>query len=714
MREQDKTREELIEELSLMRLRTAELEKANADKKRVEAELLESREFNRILFAQSPVPLVLIDAVTGEYIDFNDAALQIAGIGESASPDAFAGKQPFDFAAPAQYDGTDSAIAAREHIENCLRHGHDAFEWRNQRPSGEFWDAEVHLALIQDRGKEIILCSVQNITERKQAEQALRESEEKFSAAFRLSPVMLVFSNVETGRIIEVNEAFLTSTGYSMEEAIGKTTRELHLWVHLAERERLMSIIREKGECVGVISQMRCRDGSIRDVRVSSRIIPYFGVSQLLTVVEDMTESRQAEEALRHLSIAIEQAAEEVIITDSEGTIQYVNPAFQRITGYSRMEAIGTLAGGIAHDFNNILGAIIGYAELCLEQVRDRPRVFKGMEQVLMAADRAKELVQQIMTFSRRTEQEIRPTSLVPLVKEVARFMRASLPRTIEIRQNLDATSAVVMADLTQMHQVLMNLCTNAGYAMRDTGGVLELDLREVAVTEDDCPPNPTLKAGRYLQLTIADTGQGILPEHLDRIFEPYFTTKEKGEGTGLGLSVVDGIVRKHGGDIRVQSEVGRGTVCHVLLPLVDGRVETAGHTGELELPRGGEMILFVDDEPMLAHVGKLSLEALGYRVVAETDPAAAVETFRRDRDAFDLVITDKTMPHMTGFDLAREIRGIRGDIPVILCSGFMESDDMTRQSAHDISHFITKPIIKHEWATALRMVLDGKAGAKG
>ena len=261
MREQDKTREELIEELSLMRLRTAELEKANADKKRVEAELLESREFNRILFAQSPVPLVLIDAVTGEYIDFNDAALQIAGIGESASPDAFAGKQPFDFAAPAQYDGTDSAIAAREHIENCLRHGHDAFEWRNQRPSGEFWDAEVHLALIQDRGKEIILCSVQNITERKQAEQALRESEEKFSAAFRLSPVMLVFSNVETGRIIEVNEAFLTSTGYSMEEAIGKTTRELHLWVHLAERERLMSIIREKGECVGVISQMRCRDG---------------------------------------------------------------------------------------------------------------------------------------------------------------------------------------------------------------------------------------------------------------------------------------------------------------------------------------------------------------------------------------------------------------------------------------------------------------------
>jgi len=380
-----------------------------------------------------------------------------------------------------------------------------------------------------------------------------------------------------------------------------------------------------------------------------------------------------------------------------------------RLIQAQKMEAIGTLAGGIAHDFNNILSVIIGYTELYKDAVRDQPKVHSAMEQVLKAANRAKDLVMQILAFSRKTEYEKKPIVLSPIVKEAVKFMRASLPTTIEIKQTIDVTSDVIMADPTQIHQVLMNLCTNAGHAMKETGGVLEIGLKEAVKDADNLLHHPVLKTGRYLELFVQDTGHGIAQENLEKIFEPYFTTKEKGEGTGLGLAVVHGIIKDHGGEVSAYSEVGKGSLFRVYLPLLERQEEYIKDKEEITLPGQGETILFVDDEQMIVDASKQVLEQLGYRVVAETDPVRAIEAFRKDHDAFDLVITDKTMPHMTGYDLVQKIRNIRADIPVILCSGFLEKEDLEKITTLGIIQLVTKPVRNILLAKAIRNALVKK-----
>jgi PAS domain S-box-containing protein len=374
-----------------------------------------------------------------------------------------------------------------------------------------------------------------------------------------------------------------------------------------------------------------------------------------------------------------------------------------------KMEAIGTLAGGIAHDFNNILTGIMGYTELYKDVVRDRPQIHHSMEQVLKAAHRAKDLVTQILTFSRKTEREKVPVLLIPIVKEAVKFMRASMPATIEIRQKIETSSDLILADPTQMHQVLMNLCANAGQAMKNTGGVLEIGLREAVIDASSILRHPELKLSRYLELYVRDTGHGIAPENLGRIFEPYFTTRQKGEGTGLGLAVVHGIVKDHGGEIRVDSEPGRGALFTIFLPLMEDRPKDEHHKEEVILSGKGENILFVDDEKMVVDLSREVLETLGYRVVTETDPIRAIEVFRGNPAAFDLVITDKTMPHLTGFDVAREILAIRAGTPIILCSGIQEKGDLERLAALGIKRLIRKPATMSELAGAIREILDMK-----
>jgi len=375
-----------------------------------------------------------------------------------------------------------------------------------------------------------------------------------------------------------------------------------------------------------------------------------------------------------------------------------------------KMEAIGTLAGGIAHDFNNILTGIMGYTELYKDVVRDRPQIHHSMEQVLKAAHRAKDLVMQILTFSRKTDREKVPVLLIPIVKEVVKFMRASMPATIEIKQRIETSSDRILADPTQMHQVLMNLCTNAGQAMKGTGGILEIGLREAMIDVASIIQYPDFKLGRHLELSVRDTGHGIAPENLGRIFEPYFTTRQKGEGTGLGLAVVHGIVKDHGGEIRVDSEPGQGALFTIYLPLMEDQPEDDHQQEEAILSGKGETILFVDDEKMVVELSREVMETLGYSVVTETDPLRAVETFRENPSAFDLVMTDKTMPHLTGFDVAREILAIRADIPIILCSGIQEKGDMERLTAMGIKKLIRKPATMSELAKGIREVLDGKS----
>jgi len=373
-----------------------------------------------------------------------------------------------------------------------------------------------------------------------------------------------------------------------------------------------------------------------------------------------------------------------------------------------KMESIGTLAGGIAHDFNNILGVILGYTELSLDDVEDRPKTYRSLQEVLKATNRAKDMVSQILTFSRSTPINRVQINTIPIVKEVCKFIRSSMPTTIKIIQNITAKHDFIMADPTQFHQILMNLCTNAGHAMNETGGELEVLLEEINLNENDLLTYSALKPGAYLKLTVKDTGYGISKDNLKRIFEPYVTTKELGEGTGLGLAVVHGIVKEYMGDIKVYSEEGHGTVFHVLFPLIKQAEEIISVSSE-PLPKGTETIMLVDDEEQLVNVGTNILERFGYTVTGFTNPKEALEMFKNTKEAYDLIITDKTMPKMTGLDLAKEIKKIRPDIPILLCTGFQDKDIEAKVQEVGITGYVMKPLNKREVAVAVREMLDKK-----
>ena len=364
------------------------------------------------------------------------------------------------------------------------------------------------------------------------------------------------------------------------------------------------------------------------------------------------------------------------------------------------------MAGGIAHDFNNILAAIIGYTEIAMHDAPKGSELQINLQKVLKGGDRAKDLVKQILAFSRQSEIEPKPVKVKTIVQEALKLLRASLPTTIEIRRKLQS-NAVVMADPTQIHQIVMNLCANAGQAMHAKGGILDINLGEVRLDAEFAARHPEIVPGVYIKLAVKDTGHGIPAEIQDRVFDPFFTTRQHGEGTGLGLAVVHGIVKSHGGAMTVASDPKTGSVFNVFLPAIEEQFEL-GPTVEKTVLTGTERILFIDDEEPLTDMGKIMLESLGYDVVAKTSSIEALELFKADADRFDLVITDLTMPHMTGDNLAKELMQIRPDIPIILCTGFSARIDETKAMAMGIRAFISKPILRLEIAEVIRTVIDG------
>jgi PAS domain S-box-containing protein len=377
-----------------------------------------------------------------------------------------------------------------------------------------------------------------------------------------------------------------------------------------------------------------------------------------------------------------------------------------RLQQAQKMEAIGTLAGGIAHDFNNILAAILGYAELAREDCLPKSTVAKDLDQVLEAGHRAKDLVQQILAFSRQAEMERIPLQPLIVVKEAINMLRPSLPTTIEINQNITSATGLILADPTQIHQILMNLCTNAFHAMEDTGGKLDISLQEVTLSPEDLVHEPDVTNGAFIQLSIADSGTGIAPAVKDKIFDPYFTTKETGKGTGMGLSMVHGIVKNYGGFISLYSELGEGTVFHVFLPVIEKEAFAEDEADGL-IPTGRERILFVDDEEILTKMGKTMLERLGYHVTVRNSSLDALETFQNQPDTFDIVITDQTMPGMTGGDLSRRMLQIRHDIPIILCTGYSTIISEEKAKSMGIKEFALKPLAKNDIAKLIRKILD-------
>ncbi len=376
-----------------------------------------------------------------------------------------------------------------------------------------------------------------------------------------------------------------------------------------------------------------------------------------------------------------------------------------------KMEAIGTLAGGIAHDFNNILAALQGYTELSLDDIAEDSPIHDNLEQILTCTNRATKLVKQILTFSRKNEQEQEkePIQVSAIVKEVLGMLRSSLPTTIRICRKINAEHSKVLANPTQLHQVLLNLCTNASHAMGQAPGTLEVSLDDVHLESQTMIGDEHLNEGFYVKLSVSDTGCGMEPEILKRIFEPFFTTKKLNEGTGLGLPVVHGIVKSHGGAINVTSTPGQGTTFDIYLPGIESN-ETEEVPQAEPKTKDRKVVLLVDDEEMIVSVTGQILERLGYKVVARTNSLDALEEFQEKPDEFDLVLTDQVMPNMTGTELAREILSIRKDLPVILFSGFPEQICHEELMGIGIKHFIMKPISRQELSSLVQEILNGES----
>jgi PAS domain S-box-containing protein len=511
-----------------------------------------------------------------------------------------------------------------------------------------------------------------DITERKQAGDALRESETRFRSYIESAP-LAIFVADQQGRLMDFNPAALDLLGY--DAAILRRMNILDLHPE-EDREGVLSDLATLLEVGHVERERRMKKSNGHLIWVSLRVVmtpDRFSFAYC----QDISERKQLEDAEAQLRQA------------------------------QKMESLGTLAGGIAHDFNNILGVIVGYSEMAQTHADDPLRVREDLSEVFKAAFRAKELVKQILAFSRHGEREKRPVQIGLIVKEALKMIRASLPSTIEIEQNV-ASKAAVMADPTQIHQVLMNLCTNGAHAMREDVGVLEVTLTDVCLRSGSTQSHPELQYGPHVKLAVKDTGHGIDPSILDRIFDPFFTTKKHGVGTGLGLSVVHGIVKSHGGAIEVESHPGKGTTFYVFLPEIESAAELPAGAA-LPLPCGRERILVVDDEPALAKATKQMLEGLGYQAEFRTNGIDALEAIRHHSTGkpFDLVITDMTMPHMTGLGLARELFRLQPNLPILLCTGFSENMDAEKARKIGIKGFLMKPVVSRELAAMIRTVLD-------
>ena len=380
----------------------------------------------------------------------------------------------------------------------------------------------------------------------------------------------------------------------------------------------------------------------------------------------------------------------------------------ERLRRAQKLESIGNLAGGIAHDFNNLLFPIIGMAELLMEDLPPGSPEHENAQEIFKAGKRGSDLVRQILAFSRQTEHKMLPIRLQPIVKEVLKLLRASIPANIEITKQIDSGCGRIMADPTQIHQIAMNLITNAYHALEKSGGTITVTLSETSARGEDMFDN-RLEPGGYARLRISDNGCGIDPAIMDLIFEPYFTTKDKGKGTGLGLATAYGITREHKGDIKVYSTPGIGTTFDVYLPLMETPATSELPEKSAELQRGLERILLVDDEAAVVGIEKQMLERLGYRVTERTSSSDALKAFAAHPGDFDLVISDMTMPNMTGDQLARQLIAMRPDIPIIICTGFSEHINQHKASTMGIKGLLMKPIVKSELAKMVRKVLDEK-----
>jgi len=576
--------------------------------------------------------------------------------------------------------------ALQERIQQCYTHG-DPFseECELITDSGKRLWTEVRGVARVIEGKTVyVYGTFQDITDSKLAEKALRDREEKYRLLADNITDNIWIMDLDTLRFTYNNPSVLGITGYSAEEVMGFHIQDV---LTPSSMKLATSVLSEELSDEGrnadplryriLELEQYHKDGTTVWTEVSMRFI-YDKEGRpisILGVTRDVSERRRLQNELQQAQ---------------------------------KMESIGTLAGGIAHDFNNILFPIVGHTEMLLADLPEDSPLRSSLSEVFNGALRAKDLVKQILTFSRQDIHEIKLMKIQPVLEEALKLIRSTIPTSIEIKQDISEDCGIIKADPTQIHQIVMNLATNAYHAMEDTGGELKVNLKEIKLGEQGVISSDT-KTDTYARLTIADTGIGMNKDLTEKIFDPFFTTKKNGKGTGMGLSVVHGIVKNAGGSIQVHSELGKGTGFCAYLPVVKGSFAQQETQTKEPIQGGTERILLVDDEDTIAFMEKQMLERLGYSVTSRTSSVETLKAFRANSGKFDLVITDMAMPNMSGDKLASELIKIRPDIPILLCTGFSESMPENMAKSMGIKGFLMKPIVMKDLSEMIREVLGSK-----
>jgi len=541
-----------------------------------------------------------------------------------------------------------------------------------KKKNSVIFSGETGVFFLKDMEENVIgfIGVIRDITERKRTEEELL----RLSTAIEQATETITIFGID-GIVQYVNPALEKQVQYNRDELIGKDIANLNKDLsNEKKRKKALETINKGESWSGNIIGTR-KDGSqfVANVNISPVFDDTGKIVCFTSIGRDITKEQQMEQQLRQSQ---------------------------------KLEAMGTLAGGIAHDFNNILAGILGYTELAQGDADQDSPVQESLVEILKSTMRARDLVKQILTFSRKSNEERKPLLLNSIIQEVAKLLRSTIPTTIEIKQNINDITGKVNADPTQMHQIVMNLCTNAFHAMEETGGVLEIELSSVVISHESMRKYNDISPGPFLELKISDTGTGIDSKIIHQIFDPFFTTKDKEKGTGMGLAVVHGIVKDHGGDINIDSQLGKGTIFSIVLPQVIAEPDKEEDSSS-EIQTGNEHILFVDDEQILMDLGKITLESLGYTVTAKNSSIEAFETFQQAPNTFDMVITDQTMPHITGYNLAKRILEIKPSANIILCTGYSETITPKKTETAGIKALIYKPIGMKEIAQKIREVLD-------
>ncbi len=581
-------------------------------------------------------------------------------------PDDGGGLRLFDFVESKYYNDIKNYLNEIRH--NRQAHGLLTLKTRDGKKRLVEYSSQVAL---DENENLLVFGSGRDITERWKAEKALTASQQQFQSIFESTPAGIVILDTTDNRIINANPAAASMIGLPVERIIGQ---HLDRYIYNQTTHNLGNHKRQE-------AILKAKNNKRLPILRNEHTFTFMGKPHIVVSFLDISSIKAAETAKRQAEMRLAQA--------------------------QNLQALGTLAGGIAHDFNNILYGMLGFTELALDDAPPDSSQEANLQEVLAGGKRAKDLIAQILAFSRQSKAEKKPLNLVPLIKEVSKLVRASLPATIRIETAIEDCLDSVMANASQIHQVILNLCTNAGHAIQNESGTIKITAKNVTLAAGRTTSHGILQAGRYVNIAVSDDGCGMSPNVLRRIFEPFFSTKEQGKGTGMGLAVVHGIVKGHGGMVDVQSEPGWGTTFKIYLPALMIS-NTKDHDYEKELPRGSETILFVDDERPLRTMVANTLGKLGYTVKICKNGEQAWKIFKQQPESFDIIITDWTMPQMTGLELAGNIRRLRKDIPIILCTGYNNSrNKQWKDEKLSIAAILNKPIDRRNLASTIKKALD-------